>query len=162
MVRQRAPARCRREVLVIPLLLVALALAILFASLALLVTPSPLPRRLNRVSNLSGVSEMSNIKLSWVDPATLSDGKSIPADFFKSVDIALSADAGVNFSTIATVDPGVQTYTVQDLPPGTYQFNVTAQDALGRASSVSNVIVTVAAPIPAVLSPVTSLTATVE
>lgn len=104
---------------------------------------------------------MADIKLNWVDPTTLVDGKAIPAGLFDLVEISVSADGGANFASLDTVEPGVQTYTVTDLPPGTYHFTAVAVDKLGRSSAVASSLATIVAPVPAPLNPVTNFTATV-
>lgn len=77
---------------------------------------------------------MANLKIVWALPTTRRSGRPLDPAQIDRVEIALSADAGANFSVIDALPPEVLETIVQDIDPGTWLVRGIVYDTAGRAS----------------------------
>jgi hypothetical protein len=80
---------------------------------------------------------MKNATLSWTLPTTRESGNPLTEAEILHVEIAISADAGANYSVLDNVPPGVTELLVPDLEAGGWKFHLTVVDtALRRSAAV--------------------------
>jgi hypothetical protein len=69
-----------------------------------------------------------SVKLTWTLPTQRVGGQALPASAIGSVEVAISADQGANYVSLASLPPTATEFTQTELEGGTYFFQVTVVD----------------------------------
>ena len=71
---------------------------------------------------------MADIKVTWSDPTTRSDGSALLAEDIGGIEVAMKVGGAPDFTLLSTVDAGVMQFVQTDLPAGSYSFQITVFD----------------------------------
>ncbi|MGH8294327.1 MAG: fibronectin type III domain-containing protein [Steroidobacteraceae bacterium] len=80
------------------------------------------------------------VTLNWTPPTENTDGTSLTN--LAGYDIHYGTQPGNYTQTVSVSNPGIATYVVDNLSPGTYYFSVTAVNAQGAESPLSQAVST--------------------
>ena len=81
------------------------------------------------------------VVLSWVAPSSRTDGSFLPPSELQGYRIYYGTSPNNLDMMVDLNDDSITDYTLTDLPSGSYYFAVTAYDADGMESGLSNVII---------------------
>lgn len=103
------------------------------------------PNKPRKVDNVQTEIDMAkNVTVTWDLPTERTGGASLPLSEIDRTEVELSADGGVSFISLATVDPtDAQQAFVPDMEVGDWHFRITVFDLLGQNSAGHTEIVTV-------------------
>lgn len=100
---------------------------------------------------------MPTAHLTWTDPTVLTDGTPIPPNDFADVEVFVSADGGLNYTSAGHAAPGAQAFDFELSDTGTFNFKLESKDTqtpsrLGPDSQVVSVTVALQ-PLAAIAAP---------
>ncbi len=89
---------------------------------------------------LSSDENSGTVTLSWLAPTENEDDSPFTDLAGYAIHYTTGEDQNQNPGRIYVNDPTVTSYTLKDLSPGTYYFSISAIEAGGNESAMSNVI----------------------